>query len=116
MRKQNIEAAAFELATQVRVVEDSIDTTLTEMAELQQRLVQARARMGVSVVTGHAAFEQLATALQSMIAARGSIGGCHGALVEAKQFVPGLRTVSFGDVGDCPEETKTGSGNLRIVA
>lgn len=115
MRKQNIETAAFELATQVRAVEDSIDATLTEMAELQQRLVQARARMGVSVVTGHAAFEQLGIALQSIISARGSIGGCHGALVDAKQFVPGLRTVSFGEGNECPEE-KTGFTNLRVVA
>lgn len=100
----------------MRAVEDSIDATLSQMAELQQRLVNARSTMNVSVVTGHAAFEQLATALQSVIAARGSIGGCHSALVEAKQSVPGLRTVAFGDVGDCPEETTTGSATLRIVA
>ena len=115
MRKQNIETAAFELATQVRAVEDSIDATITEMAELQHRLVQARARMGVSVVTGHAAFEQLGIALQSVISARGSIGGCHGALVDAKQFVPGLRTVSFGEGNECPQE-KTGFVDLRVVA
>lgn len=115
MRKQNIETAAFQVATQVRAVEDSIDSTLTQMAELQQRLVQARSAMGVSVTTGHAAFEQLATALQSVIAARGSIGGCHVALVEAKQFVPGLRTVSFGEGNECPEDN-TGFANLRVVA
>ena len=115
MRKQIIENAAYEVATQVRAVEDSIDATLTEMASLQQRLVEARAKMGISVVTGHAAFEQLATALQSVIAARGSIGGCHGALLEAKQLVPGLRTVSFGDGSECPDST-TGRADLRIVA
>ena len=36
------------------------------------------------------------------------------ALVEAKQRVPGLRTVSFGDQGECPPEQ--GFGDLRIVA
>ena len=71
--------------------------------------------MGVSVVTGHAALEQLGIALQSVISARGSIGGCHGALVDAKQFVPGLRTVSFGEGNECPEE-KTGFADLRVVA
>jgi len=34
MRKQMIEDAAFEVATQVRAVEDSIDVTLVELAEL----------------------------------------------------------------------------------
>jgi len=34
MRKQSIEYAAFEVATQVRAVEDSIDVTLVELAEL----------------------------------------------------------------------------------
>jgi hypothetical protein len=114
MRKQIIENAAFEVATQMRTVEDYIDGTLAEIAELQARIVRARAAAGVSVVTGHAAFEQLSLAMQGVITARGSIGNCHGALVEAKQFVPGLRTVSFGDGSECPP-TK-GVADLRIVA
>ena len=116
MRKQIIESAALDVATQVRAVEDSIDSTLTEMAELQQRLVQARSAMNISVATGHAAFEQLATALHSLVSARGSIAGCHGALVEAKQFVPGLRTIAFGDGYDCPPPEGQVAGPLRIVA
>ena len=35
MRKQMIEIAAYEVATQVRAVEDSIETALAEIAELQ---------------------------------------------------------------------------------
>ena len=35
MRKQMIENAAYEVATQVRAVEDSIDAALGEIAELQ---------------------------------------------------------------------------------
>ena len=37
MRKQMIENAAYEVATQVRAVEDSIDAALAELAELQAR-------------------------------------------------------------------------------
>lgn len=115
MRKHMIENAAYEVATQVRAVEDSVDSALAEIAELQGRMIRARSAMGISVVTGHSAFEQLSHAIQGLIAARGNIGNCHGALVEAKQFVPGLRTVSFGDVGECPEPT-SGFADLRIVA
>ena len=37
MRKQMIENAAYEVATQVRAVEDAIDAALAEIAELQSR-------------------------------------------------------------------------------
>ncbi len=37
MRKQMMENAAFEVATQVRAVEESIEAALTELAELQSR-------------------------------------------------------------------------------
>jgi hypothetical protein len=36
-------------------------------------------------------------------------------LVDAKGKVPGLRTVAFGDEGECPD-TKTAANPLRIVA
>jgi len=116
MRKQMIENAAYDVATQVRAVEDSIDSTLTEIAELQQRLLRARSAAGVSVVTGQGALEQLAFALQGMVSARANIGNCHCALVDAKQLVPGLRTVSFGDEGECPPPGGIVEPGLRVVA
>jgi hypothetical protein len=114
MRKQNIENAAFEVAEQVRAVEDSIDAALAEIAELQGRMMRARSVARVGVATGHDALEKLAGATQSLVGARGSMAACHAALVEAKDFVPGLRTVSFGDGSECPD-TK-GHAGLRIVA
>ena len=113
MRKAQIENAAFEVANQVRTVEDTIDQALGEIAELQSRLVSARAVTGVGVATSHAAFEQLAAAVGALVAARGGMANCHGALVEAKQFVPGLRTIAFGDHECPPPEART---DLRIVA
>ena len=114
MRKQKIEHTAFEVATQVRTVEDTIDAALAEIAELQSRLVRARSVTGAGVATGHAAFEQLAASLQALVTARGGMARCHAELVDAKQSVPGLRTVSFGD-HECPEEPSA-QGSLRIVA
>ena len=114
MRKQMIENAAFEVATQVRTVEDSIEAALGEIAELQSRMVSARAATGIGIANSHAAFEQLAAALQALITARGGIANCHGALADAKQFVPGLRTVSFGEGDECPPAQ--GALGLRVVA
>ena len=41
MRKHLVQNAAYEVATQVRAVEDSIDAALAEIAELQARVMRA---------------------------------------------------------------------------
>jgi hypothetical protein len=113
MRKQMIENAAYEVATQVRAVEESIEAALIELAELQTRMVHARAATNAGFVDSHAAFEQLAATTGGLVAARGGIANCHAALAEAKRTIPGLRTVSIG-VNECPP--KTGTADLRVVA
>jgi len=112
MRKQNIENAAYEVATQVRAVEESIDAALTQLAELQARMVHARSVTGAGFAATHPAFEQLGTATSSLIAARGGMANCHVALAESRKTIPGLRTVAIGDDGDCPPAPS----GLRIVA
>jgi hypothetical protein len=114
MRKQQIENAAYELATQVRTVEESIEIALAEIAQLQSKMIHARGVTGAGFVTSHAAFEQVAATLSSLVEARGGIGNCHATLADMKQSIPGLRTVSFGDGDECPP--KTASADLRIVA
>ncbi len=115
MRKHIVENAAFEVATQVRTVEDVIETALEEIAELQMRMIRARAAAGVATATGHDALQHLAGALQGLVSARGGIAKCHASLVDVKQFVPGLRTVSFGDAQECPPPP-SGQVDLRVVA
>lgn len=114
MRKQMMENAAFEVATQIRSVEESIEAALAELAELQTRMIHARSVTNANIISSHAAFEQLAATTRDLIAARGSIGGCHSALVETKRTIPGLRTVMIGDEGDCPPAK--GFADLRVVA
>jgi hypothetical protein len=113
MRKQMIENAAFEVATQVRAVEDIIEDALAEIAELQSRMIRARAVAGVATATGHAAFEQLAMAMQGLVAARGGMAECHGVLKDTQQYIPGLRTVGFGEGAECP--APSGKAVLRVV-
>ncbi|MCH8616339.1 hypothetical protein LZ016_09535 [Sphingomonas sp. SM33] len=113
MRKHQIENAAFEVATQVRAVEDSIDSALAEMAELQARIMRANSVARTGFGTVHPVLQQLAAAVSGLVDARGSVVGCHAALADAKGKVPGLRTVGFGDGEECP---KTAVADLRIVA
>lgn len=114
MRKQMIENAAYEVATQVHAVEDSIEAALIELAELQSKMVRARALTGAAFVTSHPAFEQLAATTTGLVAARGGIANCHVALAETRKSIPGLRTTGFGDVGDCP--LTAAQVDLRVVA
>jgi hypothetical protein len=114
MRKQMIHNAAFEVAAQVRAVEDSVDLAIAEIAELQARIMRANAVAGVGFAAVHPTLEQLATAVSGLVATRGAIVGCHAALADAKGKVPGLRTVALGDDGDCPPNTA--AAPLRVVA
>ncbi|WP_037499542.1 hypothetical protein [Sphingomonas jaspsi] len=114
MRKQLIENAAFEVATQVREVEDAIEHALAEIAELQGRMIRARAVAGVATSTGHEAMEQLASATMALVTARGGMASCHGILKQTTQLVPGLRTTGLGEGAECPPAT--GQAGLRIVA
>ena len=114
MRKHQIENAAYEVATQVRAVEDSIDGALSEIAELQARMMRANAVSAAGYGTIHPALQQLAAAVSGLIDTRGAIVECHAALAAAKQKVPGLRTVAIGDEGDCPPASAR--ADLRVVA
>ena len=114
MRKQMIENAAYEVATQVRAVEDSIDAALVEIAELQARMMRASSVAHAGYGTIHPALEKLSAAVAGLVDSRGAVVACHAALAEAKAKVPGLRTVSWCDGEDCPPTT--GQVDLRIVA
>ena len=113
MRKQMIENAAYEVATQVRAVESSIDGTLADMAELQSRMMRVTAIAQVGPAAIHPALQELSAALSTLIEARAAIVNCHSELAAARGKVPGLRTVSWGDDGECPSMAQV---DLRIVA
>ena len=114
MRKQIVQSAAFDVAAQVRAVEESIEAALIELAELQTRMVHARSVTNAGFRASHEAFEQLAATTSGLITARGGIAHCHAALAETRKTIPGLRTVSWGDNEECPDNPKT--AQLHVVA
>ena len=116
MRKQMIENAAFEVATQVRTVEETIDSAMVEIAELQARIMRANAVAGVGFATVHPTLEKLAAAVSGLVETRGAVVECHKSLAEAKGQVPGLRTIAFGDGDDCDDPSQIAFGDLRVVA
>lgn len=113
MRKQIIEDAAYEVATQVRAVEDSIDAAMAEIAELQARMMRANSVASAGFGTIHPALQKVAAAVSALVDTRGAIVECHSALADAKGKVPGLRAVAIGDT-ECPPAS--GRADLRVVA
>lgn len=114
MRKQIIQSAAYDVATQVRAVEETIDSALNEIAELQARIMHVNSLAGVGYGVIHPTLEKLASAVIGLVDTRGAIVACHEHLAEAKGKVPGLRTVSWGDGQECPPAS--GAVDLRVVA
>jgi hypothetical protein len=113
MRKEIIQNAAYEVATQVRAVEDRIDDALAEIAELQARILRVNAVAGVGYGVIHPTLQKVSAAVTGLVETRGAIVACHEELADAKGKVPGLRTVSWGDAEECPKVART---DLRIVA
>ena len=93
MRKQLIENAAFDVATQVRAVEDAIESALAEIAELQGRMIHCRSVAGIATATGHEAFEHLAQATLGLVSARGGVAHCHGAVSYTHLTLPTICSV-----------------------
>ena len=113
MRKQMVENAAYEVATQVRAVEDSIDSALAEIAELQARMMRVNSVASAGYGTIHPALQKVAVAVAALVDTRGAIVDCHAALADAKGKVPGLRAVAIGDT-ECPPASAR--ADLRVVA
>jgi hypothetical protein len=116
MRKQVIQTAAYEVASQVRTVEETIDSALAEIAELQARIMKVNSVAAVGFAAVHPSLEKLATAVSGLVETRGAIVACHAELAEAKGKVPGLRTVAWGDGDDCDDPSQVAFGDLRVVA
>lgn len=114
MRKQVIQDAAYEVATQTRTVEDNIEVLLADLAELQTKLIHASGCANVCYDVLQESFEGVAATMNDLVKARGTMAKCHLALSAAKQKIPGLRTVAWGDDLPCPP--MTGQADLRVVA
>ncbi len=115
MRKQAIQTAAREVATQLRTLEESIDTTLEELALLQSTMLHARSTARVGPHIGQQALEQVAQAVGSIVAGRGQIAEAHAFLKGTSNQVPGARELGYGDATETPDP-KGSMDTLRIVA
>lgn len=101
MRKQAIWNAVHEVGIHTRAVEGMIESALTELAELQSKLVEVSNVAGVSYSTLQESFEGVSAAMNDLVKLRGTMARCHETFVETKEKIPGVRTTSWGDGDPC---------------
>ena len=73
MRKQAIWDAVHEVGIHTRAVEDLIESTLVELAELQSKVVQVSNVAGVSYSTLQDSFEGVSATINDLVKARGTM-------------------------------------------
>jgi len=114
MRKQAIWDAVHEVGIHTRAVEDLIESTIVELAELQSKIVQVSNVAGVPYSTLQDSFEGVSATINDLVKVRGTMANCHGVFLEAKEKIPGVRTTSWGDGDPCCG--KVAHTDLRVVA
>ncbi|WP_417229885.1 hypothetical protein [Brevundimonas sp.] len=93
--------------------ESTLDTALHEMARLAAFLPQARARAGLSAVTGQKVFDETAAAIGALTEARAHLVRTHVTLAAlARQL--GLDTVAVGPL-DKPDDRPPVGGNILTL-
>lgn len=107
---------AQRVATKLFSTEKAVDAAMVEAAQLLAGMIEARAELKISAITGDAAQAKLTQAIAALSQARSAIVETHGELAEAKLRV-GIRTKLIG-VEDKPETDQkpgTRTGHLRNV-
>ena len=83
-------------AEQLFIVEDAVETALSEVARLGAMLGEGRMKANLSAVVGQDAFDDLATLYKRLSKARKVAVQLHGSLDRIKTQI-GARTVMVGD-------------------
>lgn len=104
---------AQRVATKLFSTEKAVDAAMVEAAELLAGMVEARAQLKVSAITGDAAQAKLVEAISALGEARTAVVEMHRELAEVKLRV-GIRTKLIG-VEEKPETDSKPKGFLRDV-
>ena len=96
--------AARPFAKNLNAVEQSLNQSLALIGQMLADIPAARATLATSIPleTGVAATESLAEAAVSAARSYRQVVEAHGHFAADRDAI-GLRTVSFGDLGDCPD-------------
>ncbi|NCN85443.1 MAG: hypothetical protein GW808_13345 [Sphingomonadales bacterium] len=114
MLNQRIEAAR-PIAHKIHEVEKSLNLTMVQMGELMSSIAAARLAPGTrfSLTAGMDASEKLISAAAQTARCYREVVEAHGHLAEDREDA-GLRTVSLGDIFECPPVQAKGADHISV--
>ena len=108
-------AFAKSIADELFPTEADVDSAIVHASRLAIALIEGRRAAKQSITMGQEGLELMSRATAKLVEARGDIGVAHAAF-RAAQTELGLRTVSFGDLWECPDkklaELSPGAANV----
>jgi len=96
-------AFAKGVADELFPTEADVDGAIVHASKLAIALIEGRKTAKQPITMGQEGLEFMSRATAKLIEARGDIGAAHAAF-RAAQNELGLRTVSFGDLWECPDK------------
>lgn len=94
-------SAAQAVAAELFPAEQHLDDAIVRASKLTIAVVEGRRRAKLPITAGQEGLNHIIIAAAKLIEAREQMGAAHSAL-RATQDDIGLRTISFGDLWDCP--------------
>jgi hypothetical protein len=93
---------AKSVAAELFPAEADLETAIVHASRLAIALIEGRKTAKLPITAGQEGLELMSKATAKLVEARGDIGAAHAAFRVAQNDI-GLRTVSFGDIYECPD-------------
>jgi hypothetical protein len=97
-------AYANSVAAELFPAEADLESAIVHASRLTIALIEGRKTAKQPITMGQEGLEMMSRAATKLVEARGDMGAAHAAFRTAQNEL-GLRTVSFGDIHECPDST-----------
>lgn len=115
MRKAVRTKVAQNVADHLIPAEIALDEAMLSVAALTNAVISGRLEANLSAVTAHEAISRIGKVTVLLAQARGELVDAHSHLAQAKIDI-GLREVSFGAMGGCPNGSADADNVVSIAA
>jgi hypothetical protein len=113
MSKETKIKVARELASQLSLTEESIDTAMSEAAQLIEACVSSRRAVRLSSTEGQDVYRHTLEAMQALAVAQAKMADAHAGLKRMQQYI-GIGSVAVIPLGDKPEGDKASTKGEQV--
>lgn len=102
MRKDQIITTGMAVYEELAALERSVDDTMKGFARLIESMITAGTAAQAPIGLGQDALSQMMEGARQMLAVRAAVVDGHATLAKARDQLPFLREMAFGDAAGCP--------------